>query len=212
MNVRVVIMAVTAALLLASCGPSSATALVAQGLERQPDGWYGVPVTRERPLPDVTLTATDGTPIQLAQAFRGTPTLVFFGYSYCPDICPVHLAALTSSMQTARVGFDQVDVVFVSVDLDRDTPERIDEFLGYFNSRIHGLYTEDEQLLRDTLAALDLGGPIIEGPDPRGEGNLIGHPAQVIGFDSDGLARRVWPFGARRSDWVADLPRIVESW
>lgn len=200
------------ALLASACGPSSATALVAQGLERQPDGWYGVPVTRARNLPDVTLTATDGTPVRLADTFNGTPTLVFFGYSYCPDICPVHLAALTSSMRTARVGFDQVDVVFVSVDLDRDTPERIDEFLGYFDSRITGLYTTDEQLLLDTLAALDLGGPIVEGPDPRGEGNLIGHPAQVIGFDSDGVARRVWPFGARRSDWVSDLPLIVSQW
>jgi len=200
------------ALLASACGPSSATALVAQGLERQPDGWYGVPVTRARNLPDVTLTATDGTPVRLADTFNGTPTLVFFGYSYCPDICPVHLAALTSSMRTARVGFDQVDVVFVSVDLDRDTPERIDEFLGYFDSRITGLYPTDEQLLLDTLAALDLGGPIVEGPDPRGEGNLIGHPAQVIGFDSDGVARRVWPFGARRSDWVSDLPLIVSQW
>ena len=212
MNRRVVSAALLGALMLASCGPSSATALVAQGLDRQPDGWYGVPVTRARDLPAVTLTATDGTPVALAEAFNGTPTLMFFGYSHCPDICPVHLAALTSSMQTVRVGFDAVNVVFVSVDLERDTPERIDEFLAYFDSRITGLYTTDEQLLLDTLAALDLGGPIVEGPDPRGEGNLIGHPAQVIGFDSDGVARRVWPFGTRRSDWVSDLPRIVSDW
>ena len=212
MTARLVALLIAGALILAGCGPSSATALIAQGLERQADGWYGVPVTRARTLPEVTLRATDGTPVQLAEAFRGTPTLVFFGYTSCPDICPVHLAALTSSMQTARVGFDTLDVVFISVDLERDTPERIDEFLAYFDSRITGLYTSDEVLLRDTLAALDLGGPIVEGPDPRGEGNLIGHPAQVIGFDSDGVARRVWPFGARRSDWVADLPLIVSNW
>ena len=60
--------------------------------------------------------------------------------------------------------------------------------------------------------ALDLPGPVVEGPDPRGEGDLIGHPAQVIGFDADGNARRVWPFGARRGDWVADLPRVVTEW
>jgi len=212
MNLKFAVILVVGALLLAGCGPSSATALIAQGLERQPDGWYGVPVTRDRALPDVTLSATDGSPVRLAEAFNGTPTLVFFGYTSCPDICPVHLAALTSSMQTVRVGFDTVDVVFVSVDLERDTPERIDEFLAYFDSRITGLYTTDEALLLDTLAALDLGGPIVEGPDPRGEGNLIGHPAQVIGFDSDGIARRVWPFGARRSDWVSDLPRIASNW
>lgn len=212
MNLKLVRALVLGAVLLASCGPSSATSLVAQGLEQQPDGWYGVPVTRARTLPDVTLSATDGTPVRLAEAFNGTPTLVFFGYTSCPDICPVHLAALTSSMQSVRVGFDVVDVVFVSVDPERDTPERIDKFLAYFDSRITGLYTADESLLLDALAELDLGGPIIEGPDPRGEGNLIGHPAQVIGFDSDGIARRVWPFGVRRSDWVNDLPLIASNW
>lgn len=212
MNRKLVGALVLGAVLLASCGPSSATSLVAQGLEQQPDGWYGLPVTRARTLPEVTLSATDGTPVRLAEAFSGTPTLVFFGYTSCPDICPVHLAALTSSMESVRVGFDVVDVVFVSVDLERDTPERIDEFLGYFDSRITGLYTADESLLLDALAELDLGGPIVEGPDPRGEGNLIGHPAQVIGFDSDGIARRVWPFGVRRSDWVNDLPLIASNW
>lgn len=212
MNHRIICWLFAGALVLTGCGPSSATALIAQGLERQPDGWHGLPVTRARSLPDVTLMNTDGTPVRLAEAFNGTPTLVFFGYTSCPDICPVHLAALTSSMQTVRVGFDTIDVVFVSVDLERDTPERIDTFLAYFNSRITGLYPTDEAVLRETLAALDLGGPIVEGPDPRGEGNLIGHPAQVIGFDSDGTARRVWPFGARRSDWVADLPRIASNW
>lgn len=212
MRARFISAVLLGAVLLAACGPSSATALVAQGLDRQADGWYGVPVTRARALPNTTLTALDGTQVNLADTFRGTPTLLFFGYSYCPDICPVHLAALTSSMQTARVSFDDVNVVFVSVDRERDTPERIDEFLGYFDRRITGLYATDDAVLLEALAALDLGGPIVEGPDPRGQGNLIGHPAQVIGFDSDGIARRVWPFGARRSDWVSDLPRIVEDW
>ena len=199
--------------LLAGCSsaPSSSTALSAQGLTRGADGWYGMPLTIERSLPEVTLRTTSDRPFQLDQELLGTPTLLFFGYSSCPDICPIHLAAIASAMDQTRTRYDQVRVVFVSVDPDRDTPERIDEFLGFFNARMIGLHAELDVIV-DALSQLDLPGPIVEGPDPRGEGDLIGHPAQVIGFDSEGRARRVWPFGTRRSDWVSDIPRIVQEW
>jgi protein SCO1 len=198
-------------LLVAACGPASSTALVSQGLTPQPDGWRGLPLERERAMPDVTLRATDGQPVALAEAFRGDPTLLFFGYTSCPDICPVHLASIAAAMEASGVGYDELDVVFVSVDPDRDTPERIEEYLANFDRRMVGLHAE-LPVVEDALRQLDLPGPVVEGADPRGEGDLIGHPAQVIGFDAEGRALRVWPFGARRSDWVADLPRIVEEW
>jgi protein SCO1 len=198
-------------LLAIACGPASATAISAQGLEPGPDGWRGLPLERERTMPVATLADTDGEMVELHTAFDGTPTLLFFGYTSCPDICPIHLAAISSAMETAGVSFEDLDVVFVSVDPERDSPERIEEYLANFDRRITGLHA-DIEVVEDALAQLDLGGPVVEGPDPRGEGDLIGHPAQVIGFDADGQALRVWPFGARRSDWIADLPRIVEQW
>jgi protein SCO1 len=201
------------ALLVAGCSstPSSSTALVAQGLSRGADGWYGLPLTVDRSLPEVTLLDTQGRPFRLDEALLGTPTLLFFGYSSCPDICPIHLAAIASAMQQTRTSYDRVQVVFVSVDPERDTPERIDEFLSYFSTRMIGVHGPIDDII-DALARLDLPGPVIEGPDPRGQGDLIGHPAQVIGFDADGVARRVWPFGTRRSDWIADIPRIATEW
>jgi protein SCO1 len=198
-------------LLAVACGPASATAISAQGLEPGPDGWRGIPLERERTMPESVLLDTAGDEVALHEAFRGSPTLLFFGYTSCPDICPIHLAAIASAMDTARISFDELDVVFVSVDPDRDTPERIEDYLANFSPRIVGLHA-DVEVVVDALAQLDLPGPVVEGPDPRGEGDLIGHPAQVIGFDADGQALRVWPFGARRSDWIADLPRIVEEW
>lgn len=123
----------------------------------------------------------------------------------------MHLASIASAMEQTRTRYDQVRVVFVSVDPERDTPERIDAFLAHFDERMIGLHAE-LPVVEEALAQLDLPGPIVEGPDPRGEGDLIGHPAQVIGFDAAGRARRVWPFGTRRADWVADLPRIVADW
>ena len=199
--------------LLAGCSsaPSSSTALSAQGLSRGDDGWFGMPLTIDRMLPSATLLTTTDRPFRLDEELLGTPTLLFFGYSSCPDICPIHLAAIANAMDHTRTRYDQVRVVFVSVDPERDTPERIDEFLRFFDSRMIGLHA-DLDVIVDVLGQLDLPGPIVEGPDPRGEGDLIGHPAQVIGFDAEGRARRVWPFGTRRSDWVADIPRIVDEW
>jgi len=198
-------------LLASACGPASSTSLAAEGLPRQSDGWHGIPLEIERTLPDVTLLTTDDEPFVLADELRGDPTLLFFGYTSCPDICPVHLAAIASAMNTAGISYDDLDVVFVSVDPERDDPERIEDYLSNFSSRMTGLH-EQLPIVADALSQLDLPGPVVEGPDPRGEGDLIGHPAQVIGFDANGEAQRVWPFGARRSDWVNDLPRIVEEW
>jgi protein SCO1 len=201
------------ALLLAACGPASATAFTVADLGQSDDGWRGIPLDglRERTIPDVTLDAMDGTSVELSTSFRGTPTLLFFGYASCPDICPIHLATIASGMRRAGVSTQEVDVVFVSVDPARDTPARITEFLRHFDRAFVGL-RGDLDVIEAALGQLDLPGPRVEGPDPRGEGDLIGHPAQVIGFDSDGVARRVWPFGARRADWVNDLPLIVAQW
>jgi protein SCO1 len=198
-------------LLLAACEATSSTADVSAGLQPGPDGWRAEPLDRGRTMPEVTLVDTEGDEYDLAAETAGTPTLLFFGYASCPDICPIHLGAIASSMSPAGVDHDDLDVVFVTVDPDRDTPDAIDDWLANFDRRFIGLTGDIDEIQR-ALDALDLPGPVVEGADPRGEGELIGHPAQVIGFDADGEARRVWPFGARRADWIADLPRLVEEW
>ena len=208
---RLLLPVLALALLAGACQPTTATAISAAVLERQPDGWHGVPLEVERDMPDVTLLDTDGNEVDLREATAGTPTLLFFGYTSCPDICPIHMAVIAGAMREVQVTPEQVQVVFVSVDPARDTPERIDEFLANFDRRFLGLHG-DIDVVEDALEQLDLAGPTVEGADPRGEGDLVGHPAQVIGFDADGQAHRVWPFGARRSDWVRDLPRIVDEW
>jgi protein SCO1 len=201
------------ALLLAACEPASSTAFTASNLGVGADGWRGIPLELDPPrtLPDVTLTDVDGEAVALADDLDGRPVLLFFGYTSCPDICPIHLRTIASSMSALGVSTQQIQVVFVSVDPDRDTPERIREFTTAFDRSFIGL-RGDLEVVEDALGQLDLPGPVVEGPDPRGEGDLIGHPAQVIGFDHEGVARRVWPFGVRRADWIEDLPNILDEW
>ena len=210
---RTIFLFAALALAAAACGPASATAFTSSNLGAGEDGWRGIPLELEPPreLPDVTLEDGDGAPVRLDESFTGDPTLMFFGYTSCPDICPIHLGTIASAMDVLGISTEQIDVVFVSVDPERDTPARITEFVSAFDPGIVGL-RGDLGTIEEALDRLDLPGPVVEGPDPRGEGDLIGHPAQVIGFDAEGVARRVWPFGARRADWVADLPRILEEW
>jgi hypothetical protein len=110
----------------------------------------------------------------------------------------------------ARVTFDDLDVVFVSVDPDRDTPERIDEYLANFDPGSSACTATSRWSRTRSRSSTCPARSSRARPARRGRPDR--HPAQVIGFDADGVALRVWPFGARRSDWVADLPRIVEEW
>lgn len=200
------------AVVLAACSPVNATAYSASELGGSGDGWRGIPLDVETPreLPDVTLEDTDGDPVELRETFLGRPTLLFFGYASCPDICPIHMAVLSSAMSQLRVSPEQVQVVFVTVDPERDTGEVIDGWLSDLGAPFVGL-RGDVATIEAALDALDLPTPTVEGENPNG-GELIGHPAQVIGFDADGVAQRVWPSGARRADWINDLPRILDDW
>src|SRR5690606_6182779 len=86
------------------------------------------------PKADFTLPDTDGDPFDFRSRTDGKLTLLFFGYTHCPDVCPVHLANIASALQ--RLSFEErerVSVVFVSTDPDRDTPQRIREWLDSFD-------------------------------------------------------------------------------
>ncbi len=210
-GLRAIGFALAAALLLSACSPTTSTAITPSGLERGADGWRGLPVDDVAMLPEATFADVDGDPFVLPDDLLGTPSLVFFGYTNCPDICPIHLAAIAAAMRMTSTSFDDLAVVFITVDPERDTPEAIRTWLSHFDARIIGLHAELDAV-EGALAQLDMPGPVVEADDPRGDGVLIGHPAQVIGFDAHGQAQRMWPFGTRRSDWVDDLPRIVEEW
>ncbi|WP_374343810.1 SCO family protein [Phenylobacterium sp.] len=70
---------------------------------------------------------------------RGKPTAVFFGFTYCPEICPTTMAHMTKWMQALGPAADKLNVVFVTVDPERDTPEQLKLFLSSFDPRIRGL-------------------------------------------------------------------------
>lgn len=87
---------------------------------------------------DFALTATDGRRID-PDALRGAPYVLFFGFTHCPDVCPLTLAVLIERLEELGPEADDLGIVFVTVDPARDTAEHLAEYLGWFDHRIIGL-------------------------------------------------------------------------
>lgn len=162
------------------------------------------------PKPDLTLTDTDGEDFDLRAETDGYLTLVFFGYTHCPDVCPVHMANLAAVFRDLRPEVrDRTKVVFISTDPERDTPERLRTWLDNFDRSFIGLRGSIDSI-NAALAGMLLPGVAVLPAEHGGE-PMIGHPAAVIAFSPDGLARVRYPFGVRQADWAHDLPLLVEG-
>ena len=179
-------------------------------VEAAGSGWAGTVLSIEQTMPDVVLTDTEGQPFDLRAGAHGRVTLLMFGYTNCPDICPISVATLASALRSLPPAVaDNVRLVFVTADPERDTPERLRSFLDQFDEDFIGLH--------GTVAELDVAQSAANVPpavrdEPDEDGNYaVGHATQMIAYQSDGVARIVYPFGTREGDWVNDLPRLVSG-
>ena len=173
----------------------------------------GVILGQPVPRPSFTLTTTAGEAFNFAEATRGKLTLLFFGYTHCPDVCPIHMANLGRVVGGLTSDIAQrITVVFVTTDPERDTPEHLTGWLANFHPGFIGLTGTPEEV-RDAQLSLQLMPAAREVVDSTNPGAyLVSHAAQVFAFTSDDLAHIVYPFGIRQQDWANDLPILVEGW
>jgi protein SCO1/2 len=158
---------------------------------------------------DFALLDTEGAPFNFREETDGYVTLLFFGYTYCPDVCPIHMANIGAVLDDFPFEVRrQVKVVFVTTDPERDTPERLRLWLDNFDPSFIGLRGSREEV-NEIQVALGLPASTIEETDEGGYG--IGHSARVLAFTKDNLAHLAYPFGTRQSDWASDLPKLVEE-
>jgi protein SCO1/2 len=147
---------------------------------------YAVP--GEPPAGALDLTADDGTRFDLA-ALRRRPVLVYFGYTSCPDVCPATTGVLA---EVVRASVDQPRVVFVTVDLERDTADVLHRYLSYLPAGFVGL-TGSAAAVR---TAADAYGVDYARVDTRSaSGYTMAHTADVTFIDAAGLVRARFPFG-----------------
>jgi protein SCO1/2 len=153
-----------------------------------------------------TLTDTGGRLYDFSLETEGRLTFLYFGYTNCPDICPVHLAQLAEVFDQLPEVRRNSTVVFVTVDPERDTPEAIRAFLDAFSSDFVGLGGSQEEIEAAQRAA-GVAPAVKEGDRER---YTMGHAGQVLVYAPDGFGYSVYPFGTRQSDWIHDLPILLE--
>ncbi|WP_227420064.1 SCO family protein [Roseitranquillus sediminis] len=175
------------------------------------DGWYGVNVTGT--LPDLAFRMTrarDGAAVT-EEDFRGRAVALFFGFTYCPDVCPLTLANLSAVADRLGPAADRLSIVFVTVDPERDTPAELARYVAAFTDRATGLRGDPNQLaalarrLRVTYK--------VSPHEPGADDYAVSHGKSVYIFDPSGDARLMWPeFDTADADIeaaAADLERLI---
>lgn len=201
----VVLLAVMALALMSEDDPTTSPS----SADASGDDWGGTLMAPGEPRPDFTLTDTTGRPYDFGAETGGELTLLFFGYTNCPDICPIQMAVLSDALDTP--GVPRANVVFVTTDPARDTPERLRHWLDQFpgGESFVGLRgTVDEVAAAETAADVAVSSRLAD----SGDDYEVGHAAQIMAYTPDDKAHLAYPSGVRSEDWIADLPRMMDRW
>jgi protein SCO1/2 len=175
---------------------------------RRPPELHGTMLQSAPPPADVALIGADGEEVRLSDLSdqNGKWTLLYFGYTYCPDICPTTLSTLNQSIELLGERAENVQVVMVTVDPERDTPERIATYVSYFNPAFIGL----SGTLEATNAAATAFGVFYEKVATEGATEyLINHTSTVAVLDPEGRLRYVFPHDATADNIASDLAYLI---
>lgn len=191
------IMGLTINRVLSGKGPGDQTALIDAGVILLP---------QSRSLPSLSMSDQNGAPVAVDE-FKGKWTLVFFGYTYCPDICPTTLAQLRDiRTKLPQEAVHNMRVVLVSVDPDRDTPQQLKQYLGYFDPRYIGL-TAPVADIQKLASALSI--PFIPA-DTSKPGYTVDHSGNLALIGPDGRQRGFIRSPLNAQKLVAQLPVLLE--
>ncbi|MBI5950908.1 MAG: SCO family protein [Chloroflexi bacterium] len=164
---------------------------------------YGEPYPQAS---DFELTKSSGETFRLSEQ-KGKIVLLFFGYTACPDVCPTTLAELRLVMEELGDKTGQVQVVFVSVDPERDTPEKIQEYVEHFNPNFIGLSGNPDKL----QIIWDNYGVFRERVESESAfGYIINHTARTYLIDQNGNLRLSYGFQTPVEDMVYDIEILLK--
>lgn len=147
------------------------------------------------------LRTVDGNSLSLAD-LRGKWVLLYFGYTSCPDVCPTSLADLHQMREKLGRRADDVVVVMVTVDPERDTPERLRQYLAAFDPSFVGFWGDEAQV---TDAATRFGIYFAKNETEGASGYLMDHTSIVSVLDKEGRLRYIFPYGVSGEDMAADM-------
>ncbi len=175
-------------------------------LFERPYTYHGTVIQSPSPAANFTLTGAGGEEVSLHD-FRDKVVLIYFGYTYCPDVCPATMVELKKAMEILEEDADKAQVILVSVDPDRDSPEKLAEYVTHFNPNFIGLTGTDDEIAG---AATPFGIFYEKHPGTIESGYLIDHTASVVAIDPDGYLRLVYPFDTPGEAIAADIRELAK--
>lgn len=178
-------------LLLAGCGEP-----------KLPSPFHAAEVGDKYAQAGFSLTDFNGKPRTLAD-FRGKVVVLFFGYVHCPDVCPTTMADLRQAMEMLGRDASRVQVLFVTVDPERDTPELLAQFVPSFHPSFLGLYGDAAATARTADAF-----KVVYQKQPTQSGYNMDHSAGTYLIDAAGRVRLLAPYG-QSAEWLAQDIRLL---
>jgi protein SCO1/2 len=161
------------------------------------------------PIPDFELMSDEGQPFRLNES-NSDITLVYFGYTFCPDVCPLTLVDVRQALaQLDPAKRERVQVVFVSVDPERDTPEVLDRYLSNFDPLFIGL-TDDYEKTQEAMRPF---GAFAEKEEVENSaaGYLVSHTARLYLLNANHEILLTYPFGFESEDLTSDLDYLLNE-
>ncbi|WP_431043171.1 SCO family protein [Streptomyces sp. P1-3] len=209
-------LAAAAALSLTACGSEDgsgksgdggAVADVSDGSKKK----GAIVLDNPKTKPDLVLTDTEGKEYDLLKRTKGKPTLIYFGYTYCPDVCSLVMSNIAIAEQKmTQQEREQLQVIFVTTDPARDTPKRMRSWLdGQGGKDFVGLTGDFDTI----SAAAKSVGIFVEKPKKEKDGSItVNHGAEVVGFSpKDDKGRWIYTTDTDTATYVKDLPKIVKG-
>ncbi|OGO71389.1 MAG: hypothetical protein A2Z49_08010, partial [Chloroflexi bacterium RBG_19FT_COMBO_56_12] len=172
----------------------------------RPYRFHGTLIQSQDVAPDFTLTTQQAQTASLSD-FRGKLVVLYFGYTSCPDVCPATLVEINNALEELGEKSEVVQVIMVTVDPERDTPQKLAEYLAHFNPDFIGLTGSPEQIAEAAaLYGIYLGKN--EGSDAIDY--LVDHTATLMVIDQEGYLKLIVPFGTTAKEIADDLAYILK--
>ncbi|MBK7319081.1 MAG: SCO family protein [Anaerolineales bacterium] len=172
----------------------------------RPHTFHGTVIQSPETSYDFTLTGGNGD-VSLSD-FRGKLVLIYFGYTFCPDICPATLGNVNQALKQIGAKAEDIQLIMVSLDPQRDTPEKLEQYVAHFNPTFIGITGTQEQV--DTVTSLY--GIFYEKKEgSEATSYLIDHTATLMVIDREGYLKLVFPFGVTADEIADDLKYMLRQ-